>query len=111
MFKRFILPFLLTVFSTTSIFSTSDNLNHEIFKIISDLEDLKFISLNIIYSGNLKKKFVKANKLNSSGCIILGEAEYKKNELIYKNFKTGIQSTFKENSIREFLKKEYLKNE
>ena len=35
----------------------------------------------------------------------------KKNELIYKNFKTGIQSTFKENSIREFLKKEYLKNE
>lgn len=94
-----------------SIFSTSDNLNHEIFKIISDLKDLKSISFHIIYGGNLKKKFVKANKLNSSGCIILGEAEYKKNELIYKNFKTGIQSTFKENSIREFLKKEYLKNE
>ena len=94
-----------------SIFSTSDNLNHEIFKIISDLKDLKFISLNIIYGGNLKKKFVKANKLNSAGCIILGEDEYKKNELIYKDFITGNQLIIKGSSIKEFLQKEHFKNE
>ncbi len=94
-----------------SIFSTNESLNHKIFKIVSDLKDLDHISLNIIYDGNLKKKFVKANKLNSTGCIILGEEEYKKNELIFKNFRTGIQSILKENFIKDFLKKEYYKNE
>tara|TARA_B100000989_G_C19514400_1_gene460866 strand:+ start:330 stop:1595 length:1266 start_codon:yes stop_codon:yes gene_type:complete len=94
-----------------SIFSTSDNLNHTILKIISNLQDLKFISFNVIYGGNLKKKFIKANKMNSSGCIILGEDEYKRNELVYKNFKTGIQSTLKEEFMKEFLQKEFSKNE
>ncbi len=94
-----------------SIFSTSDDLNHEVFKIVSHLKDLNYISFNIIYGGNLKKKFAKANKIDSSGCIILGEDEYKRDELIYKNFKTGIQLMLKEGAIKEFLQKEYCENE
>ena len=56
-----------------SFFATSEKFNTNLLNLINELKLVESISVNFISSGNLKKKFSKANKLNSKGCIILGE--------------------------------------
>ena len=57
-----------------------------------------------INSGDVKKKFSRANKIGSSGCIILGDEEWAKKMLIWKDFLTGKQESFMANKINNFLK-------
>lgn len=50
--------------------------------------DKNFTVINEFKSFNIKKHLEKANKLNASFMIILGEEEFKNSKLIFKNLKT-----------------------
>ena len=79
----------------------TDSLN--IFKIINNLKNLSNVSMNIIYEGSFKKKLVKANKIKSSACIILGEDEYKEDKVIWKDFISGQQELVDLNDLDNFI--------
>ena len=89
------------------IFTTSEDLNFELYKIFDGLKPLTNISFNIINTGNLKKKFTKANKLDSIGCILLADEEYKKSKLIWKDLATGSQELVEVEKLNEFLSKKF----
>jgi histidyl-tRNA synthetase len=89
------------------IFTTSEDLNFELYKIFDGLKPLTNISFNIINTGNLKKKFTKANKLDSIGCILLADEEYKKSKLIWKDLATGSQELVEVEKLNEFLSKNF----
>ena len=89
------------------IFSTNENLDIEILKILNDIKIKKKIQISLLISGNLKKKFSKANKIGAYGCLIFGEDEWKKNQIIWKEFKTGNQKLIALNEIENFLNKEF----
>ena len=55
-------------------------LNFRNLQFTSNKEDISF---NILYTGSFKK-IIKANKLNSYGCFILGEDEIKENKILWK---------------------------
>ena len=86
-------------------FSTTQSLNSELFKILKEIIISENFNCSLIFSGNLKKKLNKANKLQSFGCIILGEEEYKEGNVIWKNLKTGIQESFSISNINNFILK------
>ena len=88
------------------IFSTNEYLDIEILKILNDIKIKKKIQISILSSGNLKKKFSKANKIGAYGCLIFGEDEWKKNLIIWKEFKTGNQKLIALNDIENFLNKD-----
>ena len=50
--------------------------------------------LSIVYILGRLKKLMKANKMGSSGCLILGEEELKDNKIIWKNMVSGSQEKF-----------------
>ena len=54
----------------------------------------------MINSGNLKKKFSKANKFNAQACVVLGEEEWKSKKLIFKDLVSGSQSLIDEEDIK-----------
>ena len=87
-----------------SFLSTSDNLEENILKIINNIPPLKFISLNIISGKTFKKKMIKANKINSFGCVILGDDEWIENKIIWKNFKDSTQKKIPTVELNKFLK-------
>ncbi len=88
-----------------SFFATSEKFNTNLLNLINELKLVESISVNFISSGNLKKKFSKANKLNSKGCIILGEDEWKEKNLIWKDFRSGTQEVFPADDIQNFISK------
>ena len=68
--------------------------------------DFKKNSLtNIINDGSLKKKMAKANKVNSFGCIVIGDDELINKEVVWKNFKDGSQQNVSIKGLNDFLKK------
>ena len=93
-----------------SFFSMSENFNNQLLELINGLDILELTSVNFISSGNFKKKLVKANKTGSLGCVILGDDEWKKGMLIWKDFFTGKQEIFFANDLNNFLKKKIEKN-
>ncbi len=88
------------------IFSTNENLDIEILKILNDIKIKKKIQISFLITGNLKKKLSKANKIGAYGCLIFGEDEWKKNQIIWKEFKTGNQKLIALNEIENFLNKD-----
>ena len=95
--------FILKNKNIISIFSISNELNSNLFKIIDYLKDCNNISLNIIYEGSFKKKLVKANKIKSTACIILGESEFKENKIIWKDFISGQQELIEISNLSNFI--------
>ncbi len=93
-----------------SIISTSRNNNNMIFELLKKLIKFKDVSFHGIYDGNIKKKFVKANKLHSKGVIIIGEQEIKDNKLLYKDFITGVQEVIEVEQIKDFFISKFKKN-
>ncbi len=89
------------------IFAISESLNFELYKILDILKSIRNISFNVINNGNLKKKFTKANKLNSIGCILLADEEFKNNSLVWKDLTTGNQELVEISKINQFLSKKY----
>jgi len=45
----------------------------------------------IIYTGNMSKKFKRANKINASYAILLGEEEVAKKVIKLKNLSSGLE--------------------
>ena len=66
----------------------NENINYLLLPIMKKLIK-KGIKSEIIYAGNLSKKFKRANKLEASYAIILGEEETSKNLLKFKDLSTG----------------------
>lgn len=86
-----------------SLFTKSEKLNIETFKIMEILSDIQGISINTIMTGSLKKKFSKADKQNSFGALILSEEEFLKEKILYKDFTSGSQNIVDINSLKKFI--------
>ena len=86
-----------------TFFSVDNKTNNLILQILKNLKLNKFFSVNFLNTGNLKKKFEKADKVGSLGCVFLSEYEWKKNMLIWKDLKTGKQENFEISKINDFL--------
>lgn len=56
------------------------------------------------YSGNLKKRMMKANKINASKAVIIGSDELKENKATIKDLSTGEQKSVMIENIVEELK-------
>lgn len=84
------------------IFTMNEKLDIEALKIVKDLEINSF-KIHFIKGGNLKKKLAKANKMQSAGCLILGDDEWKSNKIIWKNFKNSSQELVNLDNIYNFF--------
>ena len=82
----------------------SDNYNFLLFPIMKKLVQ-QGIKSEIIYNGNLSKKFKRANKINASYAIILGEEEIDKNVIKFKDLKSGNEELLNIDQIIEQILK------
>ncbi len=73
-------------------------------KLINDLRKQGFRILTE-YSGNISKRFKKANSLNAVATIILGDEEYQKGIIKVKDMISGVEETIPLNKLNEYLKK------
>ena len=87
-----------------TIIASSNDLNSYILKVLNLLDPIDGASFHTIYSGNLKKKLIKANKMGCTGCIIIGEEEMKENKIIWKNMVSGSQEKFDIEKMNDFLR-------
>jgi histidyl-tRNA synthetase len=58
----------------------------------------------MIYTGNLSKKFKRANKIKASYAIILGEEEISKKVFKFKDLTSGFEELLNLNQIIKKLK-------
>ena len=65
------------------------------------------IKTEIIYTGNLTKKFKRANKINASYAIVLGEEESNKKILKLKNLTSGSEELVNLKQIIKKIKNNY----
>ncbi len=86
-----------------TFFSIDNKTNNLILQVLKNLKLNKLFSVNFLNTGNLKKKFEKADKIGSLGCVFLSENEWKKEMLIWKDLKTGKQENFEISKIDDFL--------
>ena len=82
----------------------SDNYNFLLLPIMQKLVK-QGIKSEIIYNGNLSKKFRRANKINASYAIILGEEEIDKNVIKFKNLKSSKEELLNLDQIIEQIMK------
>ena len=73
-----------------ALIGQSENINYLLMPIMKNLVQ-KGIKTEIIYTGNLSKKFKRANKIRASYAIILGEEEINKNIIKFKDMKLGTE--------------------
>ena len=71
-----------------ALIGQSENLNYSLLPIMKKLIQQE-IKTEIIYTGNLKKKFKRANKINASYAIILGDEEVQKKLIKFKDLTSG----------------------
>ena len=79
----------------------TDNFNMFLLPIIQQLIS-SGIKTETLYTGSVSKKFKRANKLNASFVIIIGEDEVNKNVIKLKNLKSGDQENI---TLNEAIKK------
>ena len=90
------------------LLGVSDEFNLSLLSFTEPLinADLK---VEILYAGSMSKKFKRANKINASFAIILGEEEVKMKILKLKNLITGTEEPVSirkaVNIIKTFLNK------
>ena len=82
----------------------SDNYNFLLFPIMKKLVQ-QGIKSEIIYNGNLSKKFKRANKINASYAIILGEEEIDKNVIKFKDLRSSNEELLNLDQIIEQILK------
>jgi len=79
--------------------------NHSIcLKLAQELRN-KNISIDMAYSGNLKKRLKNANKISSNFAVIIGDEEIKYNIAIIRNLETGIQEKITLKNIIQHIEK------
>ena len=76
----------------------SENINFLLLPIMKKLTQ-KGIKSEIIYDGNLSKKFKRANKIKAAYAIILGEEEISKNVFKFKDLTTGTEELLNLNQV------------
>ena len=86
------------------LLAQSENFNYLLLPIMQKLVR-QGIKSEIIYNGNLSKKFRRANKINASYAIILGEEEIDKNVIKFKDLKSGNEKLLTLNQIIEKILK------
>ena len=86
------------------LISQSDNFNYLLLPIMQKLVR-QGIKSEIIYNGNLSKKFRRANKINALYAIILGKEEIDKNVIKFKNLKSSKEELLSLNQIIEKILK------
>ena len=82
----------------------SENFNYLLLPIMQKLVQ-QGIKSEIIYNGNLSKKFRRANKINALYAIILGKEEIDKNVIKFKNLKSSKEELLSLNQIIEKILK------
>ena len=78
--------------------------NHLLLPIMNELVNQGF-KAEIIYTGNMSKKFKRANKINASYAILLGEKEVAKKVIKLKNLSSGLEQLIDLNQGIKILKK------
>ncbi len=81
----------------------SENINYLLLPIMKKLVQ-KGIKTEIIYNGNLSKKFKRANKIKALYAIILGEEEISKKVIKLKDLKIGSEEFLDLNHAIEIIK-------
>ena len=87
-----------------ALIGQSENINYLLMPIMKNLVQ-KGIKTEIIYTGNLSKKFKRANKIRASYAIILGEEEINKNIIKFKDMKLGSEEFLDLNQAIKRIKK------
>ena len=78
--------------------------NHLLLPIMNELVNQGF-KVEIIYTGNMSKKFKRANKINASYAILLGEEEVAKKVIKLKNLSSGLEQLIDLSQVIKSLKK------
>jgi histidyl-tRNA synthetase len=84
----------------------TENFNYLLLPIMKELIH-QGIKTEIIYTGNLSKKFKRANKINASYAIVLGEEEIYKKKLKLKNLTSGIEELLNLKQVIKKIKNNY----
>ena len=84
----------------------TENFNYLLLPIMKELIQ-QGIKTEIIYTGNLSKKFKRANKINASHAIVLGEEEIRKKTLKLKNLTSGSEELLNLKKIIKKIKNNY----
>jgi len=87
-----------------ALIGQSENFNYFLLPIMQKLVR-KGIKTEIIYDGNMSKKFRRANKINASYALILGEEEINKNVIKFKDLKSSSEELLNLNQIIEKILK------
>ena len=77
--------------------------NHLLLPIMNELVNQGF-KVEIIYTGNMSKKFKRANKINALYAILLGEEEVAKKVIKLKNLSSGLEQLIDLNQLIKILK-------
>ena len=85
-----------------ALIGQSENYNFFLLPILKKLIQQR-IKSEIIYTGNLSKKLKRANKIQASYAIILGEEEVSKNVLKFKDLVSGNEELFNLDQIIQKL--------
>ena len=84
----------------------TENFNYLLLPIMKELIQ-QGIKTEIIYTGNLSKKFKRANKINASYAIVLGEEEVYKKKVKLKNLTSGIEELLNLKQVIKKIKNNY----
>ena len=87
-----------------SIIPVGEENNHICFDLAQKLRE-KNISVEMSYSGNLKKRLKNANKLASNYAIIIGAEEINNNSALVRNLETGEQNKISLPKIIKYIEK------
>ena len=84
----------------------SENINYLLLTMMNQLikEGLK---VEIIYTGNISKKFKRAHKIQASYALVLGEDEVAKQIIKLKNLSSGHEELMSLNKATKIIKKNY----
>lgn len=93
----------IAVARPVALIPTGDDVHNETMKIAYNLRKAG-LKVEHSSSGNFKKRFEKANKVNAYKAIIIGSDELKNNEVVVKDLDSGEQKNIALNKLIEELK-------
>ena len=86
-----------------AVIPVGDDVNAKAIEIAYELRKAGFV-VDQAYSGNIKKRMIKANKVNAIKAVIVGSDELSNNQVTIKDFDSGEQKLVDLNNIIEELK-------
>ena len=89
--------------SPVAIVPVSEDMNEEALKIAQNLR-LAGFRVEQGYSGNIKKRMIKADKMMAKAAVIVGSDEIAQGKAVIKNLKDGQQKIVNIDRLAEELK-------